>query len=428
MQINCSKKFIKYLDSYKNASELSFVDYSDLITNINKNYCWYNALNISEPRPNKQPFPHDCNNLTQYYGELPPWYVAFYPVNRRDTIFDEPVVDKNTTKEIDLNVPLPKLMYKHIDAKVESLSDLIDIIEKNEYDSNTEYNIDLKALHGIKENLVQINSMIGMKKIKTDILNQLIYFLQNLHVGNTGGDFKHTVIYGPPGTGKTEIAKMIGEMYSKLGILKRNVFKKVTRNDLVAGFLGQTAIKTRKVIDECMGGVLFIDEAYSLACEDHNDSFAKECIDILCEALSNHKDDLMVIVAGYKDEMEKTFFQVNKGMKSRFIWQFETEEYNADALTRIFTKKIQEQGWNADSISANLQKWFHTKIEMFKYYGRDVEALITYVKIAHGRRVYGQPIEMRKNVNMDDLNSGYDCFVRNKETTAPKQPIYGLYV
>lgn len=428
MQINCSKKFIKYLDSYKNASELSFIDYSDLITNINKNYFWYNGLNISEPRPNKLPYVHDYNNLSQCYGELPPWYVAFYPVNRRDTIFDDPAIDKNTTKEIDLNVPLPKLTYKHIDAKVESLSDLIDIIEKNEYDSNTEYNIDLKALHGIKENLVQINSMIGMKKIKTDILNQLIYFLQNLHVGNTGGDFKHTVIYGPPGTGKTEIAKMIGEMYSKLGILKRNVFKKVTRNDLVAGFLGQTAIKTRKVIDECMGGVLFIDEAYSLACEDHNDSFAKECIDILCEALSNHKDDLMVIVAGYKDEMEKTFFQVNKGMKSRFIWQFETEEYNADALTRIFTKKIQEQGWNADSISTNLQKWFHTKIETFKYYGRDVEALITYVKIAHGRRVYGRPIEMRKNINMDDLNSGYDCFVRNKETTAPKQPIYGLYV
>jgi Holliday junction resolvasome RuvABC ATP-dependent DNA helicase subunit len=89
--------------------------------------------------------------------------------------------------------------------------------------------------------------------------------MQELHITNKESDFKHTVLYGPPGTGKTEIAKIIGTMYSKIGILKNNVFKKVTRNDMVAGYLGQTAIKTKKVIDECLGGVLFIDEAYSLA-------------------------------------------------------------------------------------------------------------------------------------------------------------------
>jgi stage V sporulation protein K len=75
-------------------------------------------------------------------------------------------------------------------------------------------------------------------------------------------------------------------MYSKLGILKKNIFNKVTRNDLIAGYLGQTAIKTKKIIDECLGGVLFIDEAYSLASREQNDSFSKECLDILCESLA----------------------------------------------------------------------------------------------------------------------------------------------
>ena len=79
-------------------------------------------------------------------------------------------------------------------------------------------------------------------------MNQLFYFIQNLHIGDNNTDYKHTVLFGPPGTGKTEIAKIIGKLYSKIGVLKSNIFKKVTRNDLIAGYLGQTAIKTKKVI------------------------------------------------------------------------------------------------------------------------------------------------------------------------------------
>lgn len=424
MQINSSKRFIRYLDGYNAKSELNFLDYSNLITNINNNYLRYNDTTLTNMSQPLFVFP-------QFNSILPPPNPGFFFHNVNfpyvaPNIFTDSSASllflDNMVKE-----PTPKKNI-HIDAKVDTLSDLIAIIENHEYDSTAEYNIDLKALHNIKDNLVQINSMIGMQKIKTDILNQLIYFIQDLHRGNSGGDFKHTVIYGPPGTGKTEIAKMIGEMYSKLGILKKNVFKKVTRNDLIAGYLGQTAIKTRKVIDECMGGVLFIDEAYSLACEDHNDSFAKECIDILCEALSDHKDDLMVIVAGYKEEMDATFFRVNKGLKSRFIWQFETDKYEADDLSRIFTKKITDQGWNVDHINVNLSKWIETKKKDFIYYGRDMETLLTYVKISHGRRVYGQPPESRKCISMQDLNAGYECFARNRDNKEKTPVLFSLYV
>ena len=105
------------------------------------------------------------------------------------------------------------------------IKDLLDIIEQNEYAADTEYNIDLKSLHNIKTELTEMNNMIGMEEMKKSVLDQLLYFVQELHVGKQISEFKHTVIYGSPGTGKTEIAKISGNMYSKLGILKNNVFK-----------------------------------------------------------------------------------------------------------------------------------------------------------------------------------------------------------
>ena len=120
--------------------------------------------------------------------------------------------------------------------------------------------------------------------------------------------------------------------------MRSNVFKKVTRADLIAGYLGQTAIKTRKVIEECLGGVLFIDEAYALGNNEKSDSFSKECIDTLCEALSDHKDELMIIIAGYEKELKKCFFEYNEGLESRFVWRFSTEEYSPQELRKIFIK------------------------------------------------------------------------------------------
>ena len=128
-------------------------------------------------------------------------------------------------------------------------------------------------------------------------------------------------------------------MYSKIGILKKNVFKKVTRSDLVAGYLGQTALKTNDVIQSCLGGCLFIDEAYSLVNNDL-DSFSKECIDTLNESLSRYKDNLMVIIAGYEKELNEIFFTSNPGLESRFIWRFKITPYTAKELFEILKNFI----------------------------------------------------------------------------------------
>ena len=300
-----------------------------------------------------------------------------------------------------------------IDVKIDTLSDILLLLEKYDCAPDVEYNIDLQLLHNIKDELVQINNMIGMEKMKKSILDQLIYFIQNLHQGKTS-EFKHTVITGPPGTGKTEIAKIIGAMYSKIGILKKNIFKKVTRSDLVAGYLGQTAIKTKKVIDECLGGVLFIDEAYALANFSDNDSYSKECVDTLCEALSDHKDNLMVIIAGYEEELEKNFFPANRGLESRFIWKFNMDDYNAKEMMEIFKKKVIENEWSFLDESEIKERWFSDKKQDFKNFGRDMELLLTYVKIKHGRRIFGKSVDVKKKITIDDMNAGYEMFSNNK--------------
>jgi hypothetical protein len=332
-------------------------------------------------------------------------------------------VDESNSLRVDeslQDVPVKEKIY--IEGTIGNISDLLRVLNTYSLDETKEYNIDLKKLGDIRPELEELNGMIGLEEFKTSIVDQLFYFLQDLHVShNDTSDFKHTVIYGPPGTGKTEIAKIMGRMFSKIGVLKKNIFKKVVRSDLIAGYLGQTAIKTRNVIQECLGGVLFIDEAYSLVSASGTDSYSQECVDTLCEALSDHKHDLMVIVAGYEDEMKNTFFKANRGLESRFIWRFKINDYTSHELLLIFRKKVDDSGWSLNINGVDIEKWFNSKREHFVHFGRDMEILFLYTKISHARRIYGKPPELRKQITIVDLEAGFKNFCKNtigkKETT-----------
>jgi SpoVK/Ycf46/Vps4 family AAA+-type ATPase len=231
----------------------------------------------------------------------------------------------------------------------------------------------------------------------------------------------HTVIYGPPGTGKTEIAKIMGKIYSKIGILKNGTFKKVSRSDLIAGYLGQTASKTQDVIKEALGGVLFIDEAYSLGNSEKRDSFAKECIDTLCEALSEHKDNLMVIIAGYEKELKECFFKFNQGLDSRFTWRFKTDDYGHEDLYKIFLKKVNDIGWTIEENTNINSEWFKNNKDYFKFYGRDIENILAKTKIAHGKRVFCKSADEKKKITLTDLNKGFDMYLKNEDVKNRKQ-------
>ena len=338
-------------------------------------------------------------------------------------------------KKIIIKRPEIEPIIKHhvtIDVEINHIGDLLKLIDAYPDDKETKYNINMSILHKIKEPLNNLNNMIGMKYLKENIVDQILFYVQNLHkpiVKSSGlneedscNDFMHTVIYGPPGTGKTEIAKIMGQLFTKIGVLNKGTFKKVTRSDLVAGFLGQTALKTKDVIKECLGGVLFIDEAYSLGSPEKRDSFSKECIDTLCEALSDHKDDLMVIIAGYETELNECFFGSNQGLKSRFTWRFKTDEYSAEDLYHIFIKKVKNAGWEIfDSKNEIDVKWFEKHKQTFKFYGRDIETLFAKVKIAHSRRVFCLDDSVKQKITINDLNKGHSMFLKNNTTDGKRE-------
>lgn len=439
-QIN---EFVKYLDNYKyryNAT-LTPITTNELIHLIHETNIDYTRNKYSSSQFVGEPSVYMKNGKTPLYSY--PFIINPYKMPYCN-LYREQVYSEEDYNNLVVSYPAQHIIKTkvNIDATAKNLGDLIKIVDTYPYSDACEYNIDLKSLTNIRTELVQLNSMIGMNQLKQSIFEQLLYFIQELHVcigKNERGEkmkiheFKHTVIYGPPGTGKTEIAKIIGKMYSKIGVLEKNVFKKVTRNDLVAGYLGQTAIKTKAIINECLGGVLFIDEAYSLAPNGNNDldSYSKECIDILCEALSDHKHDLMVIIAGYEEELNNTFFSANIGLNSRFIWRFKIDDYTAAELREILLKMVDESDWafmNKEEVNV---KWFDEKKKSFNHYGRDMEMLFTYMKVCHSKRIYGKSSELRKKLTLEDMKEGYDMYMRHKKQKSKNEDssaFYGLYV
>lgn len=318
----------------------------------------------------------------------------------------------------DILTQLPKTMV-NINEQINGLDDLIKLCEKYPLADNIEYNINMKSLHTIKPHLIELQQLIGIQNLKDTIVDQIIYFIQDLHlISPTNSDYMHTVIYGPPGTGKTEVAKIMGRIFSNLGMLTNKTFKKVTRDDLIAGFLGQTAIKTKQLIKECIGGVLFIDEAYALGNKENGDSFSKESIDILCEALSDHKKDLMCIIAGYEKELHDCFFSYNQGLESRFTWKFKINEYTGRELRLIFEKKIYDCSWSLHDTLHD--EWFDRNKEYFTFYGRDMEVLFSKVKIAHSRRVLCLSKEEKTKITSIDLEKGFEEYKKNGTTEHKK--------
>lgn len=373
-------------------------------------------------------------NYNYNYWQMPIWAP---PNNYMDELITDLTAEcahiTNDKHTVDVKIDLKDIPNKDKQFMVisppTSIRNLIDIINDNEISEEIEYNIDLKSLSNIKNELIELRDMVGMETLKDSVFKQLIYFIQNLHIGENidACDFKHTVIVGPPGTGKTKVAKILGNIYAKLGVLKNNIFKKVTRNDLIAGYLGQTTLKTRKVIDDCLGGVIFIDEAYSLSNEDKEDIYAKECLDTLCEALSDHKDKLMVIIAGYENELNNRFFSANKGLESRFIWRFKIEQYTPLELMRIFHSIVMQSEWQMLDDTQINEKWFHEKKDKFQGLGRDMEVLFTYAKMAHSLRIYGKGIELRRKISLEDMNQAYKTFLDNikkEETSSFMNSIY----
>ena len=220
--------------------------------------------------------------------------------------------------------------------------------------------------------LTELNGLVGLDKVKEDI-NSLMNFIKISKLREKRGMKSPTISYhlvftGNPGTGKTTVARMVAKLYYLMGILPEGQLVETDRSGLVAGYLGQTAIKTQKVIQEALGGVLFIDEAYALA-NDKEDSYGKEAIETILKAMEDHRDELVVIVAGYDDLMHK-FIDSNPGLRSRFNKYFKFPDYNGEELLKILKRFCDSNGYRLSEsaipvLTEKLNEMFETREEHF---------------------------------------------------------------
>ena len=379
-------------------------------------------------------------------------------------------IDDDIYDEIDNNVNIDKILYKEninkIINKVENNIELKTIINKNEIDSiddfikinkyyqnnkslkcsnNNNYTINLNKIEKIINPLIKLKKMVGLEKIKDEIINFVLYYLiyqkkhepshikhepshmkhepshikhepshmkhEPSHMKHEPSHMKHISIEGPPGCGKTKLAKIISKILIGLGILENNNIIYAKRTDLIGTHLGETGKKTQNIIDKALGGVLFIDEAYSLGNEDGKDIYSKECIDILTQNLSDNKSKFICIIAGYTEQLENNFFSVNPGLVRRFPFRFKIEKYNSLELKNIFIRKIYKLNWKINIDVNNINNLFENNYKHFKYFGGDIDTFIQDIKYSHARRIACCNTNQFKIISYDDITKALTKFI-----------------
>ncbi len=290
---------------------------------------------------------------------------------------------------------------------------------------------DLMRLKRITPHLEELNQLIGMTDLKTKIMSTALFYSQDLHKiqplnGEDEGRLLHCVIQGPPGSGKTTVAKIIGRIYLKLGILKSDKFIEAKRKDLIGEYLGQTAPKTTKVLDSALGGVLFIDETYAMGNKDKKDIFSKEFADTLNQYLTEHKKELAVFVAGYADDLIESFFSGNQGLLRRFPNVFEIDTYSSTELRQIFIKKVKDAGWrfaSQNDIQVIPVDFMKTHEKLFEFAGGDVETFFNKCQEVHAKNTFGLPIEKKGVLTNEDILAGLEIHKNMKTRQKLKEPI-----
>lgn len=309
----------------------------------------------------------------------------------------EYVTETYPNTDLDYSEYIEKLYTKIVFNKNETLT--LDLIP--------EYN-KKKTLEEIFEDL---NSLVGLKKVK-DMLHELVDLIElknkagnDLKISNTN---MHMVFLGNPGTGKTTVARIVAQILYNLNYIKQNKLIEVSSKDLVAEYVGQTAPKTMAVIEKAMGGVLFIDEAYSLASgKGQGNSYNEEAIATLIQAMENSRDNLVVIFAGYTVEMQD-FLNANSGIVSRIGYTVEFEDYTEDELIQIFKNMVKKAGFEITDEAIQKAKDIIKKYKNTKNFGNARFARSLYEKsvIKHASNTKGKKRKnILKTITAEDISS-----------------------
>ncbi|MCR4809793.1 MAG: AAA family ATPase [Prevotella sp.] len=246
------------------------------------------------------------------------------------------------------------------------------------------------------ECLKKFDGMVGLESVKKEVTNLAAFLNLQIKRGESNTfQGKHYVFTGNPGTGKTTVARIMADVFKTLGILTRGQLVEADRSKLVAGFSGQTAIKTNQLIDSAMGGVLFIDEAYTLKSSD-NDSFGSEAIDTLLKRLEDDRGKFICIVAGYTDQMHD-FIDTNPGLKSRFTQTIHFNDYTPDELTQIFLTLAKGKNFTIDKETEGA---IHREFEQL-YLRRDKN----FGNAREARRIFNEAVERQSQRLVAQMNA-----------------------
>ncbi len=308
-------------------------------------------------------------------------------------------------------------MAIEIFSNLNNINDIINLKKhpkKFDFIANNKFN----KLYNIIPALEELNLIIGMDNVKEKVFRSICYFLHDIneHSFKPYNEMNHIMIMGPPGVGKTTIAKIMGNIYLRLGFLENDTFITATRSDLVAKYLGQTADKTQKVIDSALGGVLFIDEVYSLGNKEGRDSFAKECIDTINLNMSRTDRPWLLIVGGYKEDIEESFLAYNKGLERRFTIKLEIKGYNENELLSILKSFIVQEKWELEDNAITINDIKDHK-DNFKYYGGDMRKLFQLAKENYCVRSMKTSLTLNglhKKLSRDDFQKSIENFKTKK--------------
>jgi len=312
------------------------------------------------------------------------------------------------------------------------IKNILDLIKLSEnYESGrkrkrTKFNVDISRLKKCVGPLKKLNELVGMEEIKKNIVDQILFYTQGLNTD----EMMHMCITGPPGVGKTTVGKILAELYCSLGFLKSNNFKIADRSDLIGGYLGQTAIKTKKVLKDSLDGVLFLDEVYAFGTgKDDGDSYSKECIDTINQFLSENTENFIMIIAGYHNEVERCFFDTNAGLRRRFPWRYEIKDYTSENLKEIFKYQVQQNDWDFedDFDFKQLDDLFRQR-EYFKNNGGDCLNLMSKSRICHSRRVFGKNASLKMRLSFQDINDAFDILKKQQNQNKKDLVPYGMYI